>query len=899
MNNAIYLVDGYGLIYRSYFALIRNPLKNSRGENTSAVFGFLRSLVALINSEKPEYLGVILDSKKKTFRHERYPEYKATRQKAPDDLHPQVDKIEKILKAWGIPAIRHEGYEADDVIASVCRYCGTKKIPCYILSKDKDLFQLVDENVKILYPDKSGEGYAVWGKEEIHEKKGIYPEQVISYLSLTGDSSDNIPGVKGIGDKTAVQLISKFGDLDSVYANLDGIKSESQKNKLVTDKENAYLSRELVTLYSELPVDGPDSFKLKPPNRDHTLALLHDEDIRIFDSVLGGEKSYEAGLASIKPGMYETVLSVKSLDEWLGKIKKSGIFAFDVETDNVDAMVASPIGFSLATGKGIACYIPIKAIGIDCLDAELVKEKLKTLLEDASMKLVGQNIKYDYKVMRRWGIQLKNIYFDTMVAAWVLDSSMGTYNMDYLAERYLSYKTVKYSDLIARGEDNILADLHIEQVTDYAAEDADITFRLYEKFSGEFSKRENEDLYRLFIEIEMPIVQILSEMELAGIRILKDQLKKYSKSLNQDLALIEDKIYKECGTIFNIRSTKELQKILFEDRKLKPIKKTKTGYSTDARVLEELSYDDIVAGMVLEHRILSKLKSTYVDTLPEQVNPVTGRLHTQFLQTGTATGRLSSNNPNLQNIPVKDERGREIRCSFVPDEGNCFVSADYSQIELVLLAHLSNDEKLIPAFKADADIHTHTTSLIFSVAPDEVTKEQRRIGKMINYGVIYGMSGFRLARELKISRKDADAFIEAYFREYKGVREFRERTIKEAEQRGYVSTLYGRRRYLPGINDRNKTIKMAEERIAVNSPIQGSAADVVKLAMIKIVKELQQRKLKCRLLLQVHDELIFEVPNEELDEVKNLVKQGMEHVIDLKIPLKVALEHGDSWGAIH
>lgn len=898
MKEPVYLIDGYGLIYRAYFVHFKNPLRNPKGENTSAIYGFLLSLNKIIKIKNPSYIGVILDSTTPTFRHEQYADYKITRDKAPFDLHNQIPRIERILKASGISCLRHNGFEADDIIATVAKVCKEEGRGCYIISKDKDLLQLVDETVKIINLEKGFQDFTEWGRDEVFRYKGIYPEQVVDFLSLAGDASDNIPGVLGIGEKTALKLIARFNTIDEIYKRIDEVGSKSQRQKLIDGKESAFMSRKLIALRTDVPFKGTEIFRREAEDRDSIIRLYQEEGFNSLIKDMG--QDIEVGeLDRTEHGRYPVVIDKEQLDMWLERVKQEGIFSFDIETDNLDAIKAEPIGFSLSVRKGEACYIPIKASGTEVIKIDYIRNFLKILLEDPALKLIGQNIKYDYKVLKRWGIEIKNIYFDTMIAAWILDSTKGRYNMDFLADKYLGFKTIKYKDLILPGEEKTLLDIDINIVADYAGEDADITYQLYLIFMEDLNRKGNEKLKNLFFDIEMPLVYILGDMELAGIKLEAGQLEMYRIELDKMLTELEKSIYKECGHTFNIRSTKELQKVLFEERQNPCIKKTKTGYSTDSQVLKELETGDVVAGKILRHRMLSKLKSTYVDTLPDQINPGTGRLHTSFMQTGTATGRLSSIEPNLQNIPIRDEEGRRIRAAFIAEEGYIFLSADYSQIELVVLAHLSEDEKLIRAFKDNKDIHSHTASLIFHIKENDVTPYQRRIGKTINFGVIYGMSSFRLARDYKMPKADAEKFINTYFTEYAGVNKFRNDIIKKAEELGYVETIMGRRRKLDNIVNSNKTVKMAEERIALNTPIQGSASDIVKCAMLKLSEKIKQQKLKASFILQVHDEILLEVMEEEAGLVEKTVKQIMENVVRLKVPLNVTIQRGKSWGDIH
>ena len=954
MKKPFYILDGYSLIYKSYFAFIRNPLFNHDGENTSAVFGFFRSLFSFINEYKPEYFAVALDSLVPTFRHEQYEEYKATRDKTPDDLHAQIPRIEKILETLLIKTVRVNRYEADDIIAAYARRCTDEDRPCFIITGDKDLMQLVDDNVKVLKSDKSG--YIEIDHDGVIENYGVRPDQIIDYLSLTGDSADNIPGIKGIGPKTAAGLLADYETIEGIYSNIDKLKPAAAK-KIEAGRESCMMSRELVMLDFETPVEkNIEVFSTENLQYRAVVPLLEKENAKSLvkwidenhpdksgavagqgelfssgsgaaddgikpaaglklseskenskkndcktasDESLTGEKKSENSLSAGKDpklsmkGEYETVKSYDDLDRWIETVKKEKIFAFDIETDNLDTIKAHPVGFSISVKSGTGCYIPLIAGGEEVLSPSIVKNKLKEIIEDETLKLVGQNIKYDYKVLRMWGLDPANIWFDTMIAAWLVNSRISSYSMDSLADFYLGYKTVHFKDIVPK--DKLFQDIDLDTASFYAAEDADITFRLYEILRPLVEKDYND----LFYKTEMPLVYILAEMELEGVRVRKESLDVLSRDLEKTISEISDEVYKLCGKEFNISSTKQLQEILFTERKLKPVKKTKTGFSTDNTVLEILANEDPVPALVLKYRGLSKLKSTYVDALPKLIQNTTSRIHTTFRQTGTQTGRLSSTNPNLQNIPIKDEEGRKIRKAFIPTGGKVFLSADYSQIELVVLAHLSEDPALIKAFTEGIDVHRMTGSLIFQTEPEEVTAEQRRIAKTINFGVMYGMSGFRLSRELKIPRKQADEFISSYFERYANIRKFIDKTVASAEERGSVCTILGRERIIAGINSKNRNEKSGAERMAVNTPIQGTAADIVKLAMLSIDGKIKEKGVKSKLVLQVHDELIFEVPVSEVDEMKSLVKYEMENVLKLKAPLRVSIETGESWGDMH
>jgi len=896
MNPPLYLVDGYSLIYRAYFAFIRRPLTNSQGQNTSAIFGFFSSLFQLLKMREPAFLAVVMDSRTPTFRHEKYPQYKANREKAPQDLHDQVPVIEEILTALGIRCLRRDGFEADDLIATLAVRSRREGRECYILSGDKDLLQLVGDGVYVIHPPKGAEDFAVFDRDGVFAARSVYPEQIIDYLALAGDQSDNVPGVAGVGDKTAVKLLSQYRDLERLYTELEDLQPAGVKKKLEEGKSNAYLSRELVTLRSDVPLEiGIEDLDVSELNRRAAIPLFAEQDMGRMVEELGGSFAEQRQTRQLEPGSYETVLSTEALQRWIGEVKGAGVFAFDTETDSLDPLRAHPVGFSLAVAKGKACYIPVQAAGREVLELETVLAQLAPVLTDSSLTLVGQNIKYDYKVMARQGIVLGCRLFDTMVAAWILDSERSSYGMDNLAAQLLNYRTIHYTDVVEK--DKTLADIELERATDYSAEDADITFQLYELFRPQL---DSLGLVKIFRDLEMPLVGILAEMEIAGIRLDAGQLRTYSVQLEAELNKVEEEIFALCGRRFNVRSTKELQAVLFDELALPPVKKTKTGQSTDNFVLMELTRTgNKVPELVLNHRMLAKLKSTYVDALPQLVNPDSGRLHTHYIQTGAATGRLASKDPNLQNIPIREESGRHIRRAFVPDTGCSFLSADYSQIELVVLAHLSEDPMLLEAFRENRDIHRQTAAVLYGVDEAQVKPEQRRVGKTVNFGVIYGMSAFRLARDMRIPRRDAEQFIRRYFERYAGVDRFIKQTVRQAEQRGYVETIMGRRRPISRINSRNRTEKMAAERVAVNSPVQGSAADIVKQAMIEVTLALAERRMASRLLLQVHDELIFEVPDGELDRGRELIREKMEAAVELTVPLRVSLEVGPTWGDIH
>jgi len=976
-NHPLYLIDAYGLIYRSYFAFLTHPLRNSTGKNVSALFGFARTLISLLNDgaplaktdnnfdgskETPRLLAAVFDSRTATFRHKMYSEYKATRQKAPDDLHAQVPLVEEFLAALNIPALRADGYEADDIIAALAHKCRAEKRQCYIISSDKDLLQLVGEGTYALRPAKTAKGSdppggqnsgPVWeliGPAQVKAEWGVGPEKILDLLSLTGDSSDNVPGVKGIGEKTAVELMSRYGSLDEIYKNIAGIEGAKGK-KLAAGKESAYFSQSLIRLDAgmPLPVSGIEELSVENLNRPAAARVLFREGLRQnakqldpdvgahnapasvgaaeSPPALAGEpasdsapvsepqsveqqdssniySTYSSDKSLFGAGDYKIILDLAELKNILDEAHKQKLLALDFETDSLDAWNSRPIGISLALKPKEAYYAPVAPHGVKQdgtgaadphhLDPEKVRALLAPLLADPAMTIAAHNAKYDYKVSRGWGIdRWRCKIWDTMIAAWLADPERNNYSLDSLAAYTFDYTPLSYHDVVPKG--CTFDAVPLETAARYSAEDSDLCLRMMRHLEPLLAAA---DAVRLFENLEMPLLPILAEMEGVGIKIESKILTDYGKELEVELDAIQREIWTTAGHEFNIASTKQLQEVLFVERKLKPGKKTKTGYSTDAASLEELAREDPLPALILRHRTLAKLKSTYVDTLAGMADNA-GRLHTNFDQAGTATGRLSSREPNLQNIPIRAEEGRRIREAFIAAPGSLLISADYSQIELVVLAHLSQDENLIAAFKDGTDVHARTAALIFGVDVNQVKSDQRRIAKTINFGVMYGMSAFRLANELGISRTDASNFITAYFNTYAGVRRFIEDLIKKTEELGYVSTIFGRRRYIRTINSRNKTEKAAAERIAVNTPIQGSAADIVKTAMLNLDKRLAAERSPARLLLQVHDELILECPKDAAVETAALVKAEMEQAVSLRIPLRVSVETGKRWGDFH
>ncbi len=918
MKTPLYLLDSYAIIYRSYFAFISKPLSNPKGENRSAMFGFFNSLFALFDQYNPGAFAAVFDSPVMTFRHEMYEEYKANRQKTPDDLHAQVPVIEETLALLGVPRLCVDGYEADDLIATLAERCRKEDRPCYVVSGDKDLLQLVGGPVKALKPDKAT-SWRLFGPEEVTAEWGVTPEGILDYLSLTGDASDNIPGVMGIGDKTAQKLLAEFKDLDDIYARLDAVKPEGVRKKLEAGRSSAYLSRELVTLHKDvpLPISSIDDLAVKGLKRPAANPVFRREGMKsLVSKDEGGDLfagSGDEGAAAapgagapvtrhgtrptppglLGAGNYRVITDASELDAAIAACRKAGVFAFDLETDSLDELGTLPVGFSLAWTPKEAVYVPIASPDAACIPMADAKKRLAALVGDEALTMVGHNLKFDRHVLENWGCAAKARPWDTMVAAWLLDPEESSFALGALAEARLGTGGVAYEDVVPKG--GVFSQVPIERAADYAAEDADFTLRLQRLYERELGDAGLLDLFR---DVEMPVLPILGEMERIGIGLDADALRSFGVELDSELERIKKEIYELVGHEFNIASTKQLQEVLFVERGLASGKKTKTGYSTDVSVLEELAREDPVPVRILRHRSLAKLKSTYVDSLLE-LRAADGRVHTHFMQTGTATGRLSSRDPNLQNIPVREEEGRRIRQAFVASKGMTFVSADYSQIELVVFAHLSRDPELCKAFEEGSDVHRRTAALIFGLDEKDVTPDKRRIAKTINFGVIYGMSAFRLANELGIGRGEAQKFIDAYFRRYVGVKDFIERTIRDAERTGFVSTLLGRRRPVPRVTSANKTEKQAAERVAVNTPIQGSAADIVKLAMIRVRRALAERHPDARLLLQVHDELIVECPKADANAVAETLKAEMESTMKLSVPLRTGVETSPRWGDMH
>lgn len=875
----LFLIDGNSFCYRAFYAI--RALTNSKGQATNAAYGFVTMLNKIVKDNEPDMLAVAFDMKGPTFRHKKYEDYKIQRKPMPDDLVAQMPYIKKLVRAYNIPIFEMEGYEADDVLATIARRAEEKDIETYIVTGDKDALQIVDSHIKVYSTHNDG---VIYDAHKVKEEYGVEPKRMIDIMSLMGDAIDNIPGVKGIGEKTAVELISEFGSLDELYKNIDKIKSESRKKMLTENKDMAYMSRELAVLDEKVPIKIDfEDLEIKKPDEPALLELFKELE---FKSLLKGVTP-KGTLKST----YETIEDEEAFKKLVHTLKGLKEFAFDFETTGTDPMLASPVGVSFSWKTGHACYVPMNAN----FTIDHVMKALKPIFEDASIRKIGQNIKYEYIILANQGITLKGISFDTMVASYVLNPSKANHNLEDICLEYLNHKmTTPIEELIGKGKNAITMDkVDIAKVSAYCCEDSDVTFRLKEILEKDLA---GKGLDKLFNDAEIPLVEVLAIVEINGVSINKEYLGELSVEVEHKLAKLTKEIYEKAGEEFNINSPKQLSKILFEKLKLPIIKKTKTGISTNEDVLIKLKSKHALPKALLEYRELAKLKSTYIDSLPELINPKTGKVHTSFNQTVTATGRLSSSEPNLQNIPIRTEEGRKIRKAFVSSSrGNVLLSGDYSQIELRILAHLSGDKQLSKAFKEGLDIHAFTAGLVFGVKETDVTDEMRAMAKTVNFGVLYGMSPYGLSQSLDIGVDKAKEFIDAYFERYPSVKDYLEGLLADARKNGFVSTILGRRRYIPEINNQDMRIRQFAERTAINAPIQGSAADVIKVAMIAINEKLSKSAMGTKMTLQVHDELVFDVPREELDKACKIIKDGMENIIKLKVPLGVHVEVGNNW----
>ena len=926
--NPLVLVDGSSYLYRAFHAF--PPLTNSAGEPTGAMYGVLNMLKSLISQVQPSHIAVVFDAKGKTFRDEMFEQYKSHRPPMPDDLRKQIQPLHDIIRALGIPLLVIEGVEADDVIGTLAVAASKANQKVLISTGDKDMAQLVDDNIMLINTMNN----TLLDRDAVIEKYGIPPELIIDYLALMGDSADNIPGVAGVGEKTALGLLQGIGSMAEIYANLDKVAelpirgAKKLGDKLLAEKEMADLSYRLATIKTDVALDiTPEQLTLGASNNDQLTEYFGRYEFkRWLNEVMNGADSitnnneqptkinhYQATPAlaqnnddevlpaiQIDRSRYETLLTEADLNRWVEKLKQAKLFALDTETDNLDYMAANLVGISFALENGEAAYLPLQ---LDYLGVPKILEKttalslLKPVLENPAIQKVGQNFKYDLTIFARNGIDVQGVAFDTMLESYVLNST-GRHNMDDLAKRYLGHQTISFEEIAGKGKNQLTFNqIPLEQAAEYAAEDADVTMKLQQVLWEKLSKEPT--LEKLFKEMELPLLGVLSRMERRGVLIDSDALFLQSNEIANRLSELEEQAYVLAGQPFNLASTKQLQEILFDKLGLPVIQKTPKGApSTNEEVLEELAFSHELPKVLVEHRGLSKLKSTYTDKLPQMVNPQTGRVHTSYHQAVTATGRLSSSDPNLQNIPIRNEEGRRIRQAFIARKGFTVVAADYSQIELRIMAHLSQDQGLINAFTQGKDIHRSTAAEIFGVALDEVTSEQRRNAKAINFGLIYGMSAFGLSRQLGIGRADAQSYMDLYFKRYPGVQTFMHDIREKAKAQGYVETLFGRRLYLPDINSSNGMRRKAAERVAINAPMQGTAADIIKRAMIQLDQKLQNDP-DIAMIMQVHDELVFEVRSEKVAFYSELIKTQMESAADLVVPLIVEVGQGTNWDEAH
>ncbi len=888
------LIDGSSYLYRAFHAL--PPLTNSKGQATGAVYGVLNMIRKLINDYEPEYIAVVFDAKGKTFRDDLYPKYKANRPPMPDELRSQIQPLHDIIHAMGLPLLAIEGVEADDVIGTLATQADQQGMHTLISTGDKDMAQLVNDHVTLINTMTN----KLLDNDGVKDKFAVEPKQIIDYLTLIGDSVDNIPGVPKVGPKTAAKWLDEHKTLDNIIAHADTFKGKVGEN-LRQSLEQLPLSRQLVTIKHdvELPIKISE---LKPQAADQKALIEYYGELefkRWLSEQLGEDSPEETKLTKKN---YEIILTNDQFKQWLNKLKQAEYFAFDTETTSLNYMQAELVGVSFATQAHEAAYLPLTHDypgAPEQLDKESVLQQLKPLLEDVATAKIGQNLKYDMGILANVGIRLQGIENDTMLESYIINSSGNRHDMDTLALKYLGCNTIRFADIAGKGAKQLTFNqIALEQAAPYAAEDADITLQLHEKLHPMLNK--HPGLLHVYKHIEMPLVSVLSHMERRGVLIDAPLLQQQSGELGKRLQALENKAYKIAGETFNLASPKQLQTLLFDKLGLPVLKKTPKGQpSTAENVLQELALDYPLPKIILEYRSLSKLKSTYTDKLPEQINPKTGRIHTSYHQAVAATGRLSSSDPNLQNIPVRTEEGRRIRKAFTAPAGKKIVAADYSQIELRIMAHLSKDESLLKAFSNGMDIHRATAAEVFSVAPDAVTSEQRRGAKAINFGLLYGMSAFGLAQQLNIEPKEAQAYVDLYFSRYPGVKTYMENTRKQAHEQGYVETLYGRRLYLAEINARNIMRQRAAERMAINAPLQGTAADIIKLAMIKIDAWLQQQSIDADMIMQVHDELVFEVAESDVETLINFINKAMCENDLLSIPLAVAIGVGDCWDEAH
>ncbi|NOX66116.1 MAG: DNA polymerase I [Chlorobi bacterium] len=917
-QNRFVIVDAMAIAYKAYFAFINRPLVSSKGEPTSAIYGFMTQLIKIIEDTKPKYLAIATDSKEKTFRHEIYEGYKSSREVMPEDMIPQIKRMYEIIEALNVPLFIMPGYEADDIIGTVLKKTEELGIESFAITPDKDYIQLITDKSKIIKPGKTADDVMIIDKEKAIHDMGFEPKYMVDYLALVGDSSDDIPGVAGIGPKTATPLIAQYGTIEKIYDNIENIKSDSVKRKLLDSKDNAFLSKTLATIKTDVPIDFnlEDTLFIKP-DLEKINNILKDLDLKSitqkFNKLFGSEdetaaddetENYKFDPSNVD---YKLVSTEKEAEELVKLLLDSELFVFDTETNSLNVFDVKLAGASFTIEEGKAFFVPINPFVesdslfqrdlSDRIDIYKFVDIFKPVFENKKVKKVCQNGKYDIAVLRTNGIDVNNFYFDTMLASYILDPDQR-HGMDALADTYLDYTPIPISELIGKDKNpDLIFDVEIDKLKDYACEDSDITYRLYKIFDKELKEKKQD---KIAYEVEFPLVPVLEDMERTGVNLDIKALQKFSKELRIAMDSYTSRIFEIAGESFNINSPKQLQYILFDKLGLTPTKKTKTGFSTDAGSLEALKGQNEIIDYLLEYRQATKLKSTYADALPKLVNPRTKRLHTSFNQTVASTGRLSSLNPNLQNIPIRTELGKKIRAAFTArNKDYIILSSDYSQIELRIMASISGDETLIEAFEKGEDIHRSTAALVFGVNPDDVTPDMRRKAKEVNFGILYGIGAFGLANRLGLPRNEAQNIIDTYFEKFDKVKAFIEDSINKAKEHGFAETLLGRRRYLRNINSKNRAVRQFEERVAVNMPIQGTAADMIKLAMIKVFDEFNKASINSKMILQVHDELVFDVHKNELETVKPIIKKSMEEALPLSIPISVDMGTGNNWLEAH
>jgi DNA polymerase-1 len=905
-RSRLFLIDGSSYIFRAFYAI--RHLSNSKGFPTNAIFGFTQMFLKVLKEHQPEYLAVVLDSKAPTFRSEVYKEYKANRPAMPEALVPQIPYIRRIIEEYRIATLEMEGYEADDLIGTVAKGL-VKEADIIIITGDKDILQLVSDRIQVYDTMKEKR----FGVEEVIQRFGVRPEQVVEVMGLAGDAIDNIPGVPGIGEKTAIELIKSFGSIENLLTHLEGIRQKKLRENLEAYGEEARLSRKLAMIHTDVPITYRlNDFALGSPNLSGLREIFKELE---FNKLLKELQKEEEGKTSLSPSVptegragrdYRLVTAREELLPLLEELKKTKCFAIDLETTSPYPMWADLVGISLSHTPDQAFYIPLshrppETKGVEWKNNQLplpwVLEQLKPILEDRGAKKVGQNLKYDWIVLKRYGIHLQGIHCDTMIASYLLNPTKHNHNLGEIALEYMDRTMIDYKEVVGIGAKAVTFDqIEPERAKDYSCGDADVALQLAHLLLPVLKQEGLEDLFH---QVEVPLAIVLAKMEMNGVKIDLDLLQEFSKEIETQLEQKVERIYGLAGEVFNINSSQQLGRILFDKLKLPALKKTKTGYSTDVEVLTKLSLQHDLPLEILGYRNLSKLKSTYVDALPKLVHPKTGRVHTSYNQTITATGRLSSSDPNLQNIPIRAEEGSRIRQAFVPEKGWAIVSADYSQIELRILAHLSQDEMLMEAFQKEEDIHTRTASEIFGVPMDLVAPSMRREAKVINFGIIYGMSAYGLSQQLGSDPKVAQAYIDEYFKKYPKVQTYIEKSLEETRQKGFATTLLHRRRYLPEIHSPTVSIRQASERMAINTPLQGTAADIIKLAMIHVQNRIEELGLSTKMIIQVHDELVFETPEEERQKALSMIQKGMENVIELSVPLRVSIRSGRNWAEVH